>query len=264
MRLTPMLASTWLAFVPFGQATAQERPGEKPRYEAGRYFTRPIDLWNAGLSYDPAPRPSGEAEPLPSRVAVRESIWAQPIRTPDGSWMIYAPPKPVLNFLESPSEETAKAYLSWKQEQTDKLKKAMTLLARVREPGAAGPAPLAEVPAVPGGNKSLAHDPPFRITYFKKPSCPHCVSQDAVLAQWQKRRPGGTVDIVLPGDRPELWKAYGVRGTPTLVVEVGIGSRDRKEILVGLQSEEALEAVLARLALESDGTSGQPQKEIAR
>ena len=260
MRVTLILAFIWLAFVPSGPATAQERPSEKTQNAPGRYFTRPLDLWNAGLTYDAAPQSSGEVESLPPRVAVRENIWAQPIRTPDGNWMIYVPPKQVLNFLESPSEETAKAYLSWKQEQTDKLKKAMMLLARLREPGATVPA--ADVPIEAPGKKALPPDFPFRITYFKKPSCPHCVSQDAVLAEWQKRRPGGKVDIVLPGDRPELWKAYGVRGTPTLVVEAGTG--DRKEILVGLQSEEALEAVLARLALEIDGTSGLSPKEIAR
>ncbi len=260
MRNTPILAFILLALLPSGQATAQERPSEKTPNEPGRYFTRPLDLWNAGLTYAQAPRPSGEAESIPPRVAVRESVWAQPIRTPDGNWMIYVPPRPILDFLESPSEETAKAYLSWKQEQADKLRKAMTLLARVREPGVPGPA--VDVPIEPSGKKAPPLDFPFRITYFKKPSCPHCVSQDAVLAEWQKRRPGGKLEIVLPDDRPELWKAYEVRGTPTLVVEVG--SRDRKEVLVGLQSEEALEAVLARLALEIDGTSGPSRKEIAR
>lgn len=260
MTVTPILAFISICFVPSGQATAQERSSEKTQNASSRYFTRPLDLWNAGLSYDPAPRTLGEAESLPPRVAVRESIWAQPIRTPDGNWMIYVPPKQVLNFLENPSEETAKAYLSWKQEQTDKLKKAMMLLARVREPGAAVPA--ADAPAESVVKRVSPPDFPFRITYFKRPSCPHCVSQDAILTEWQKRRPGGKVHIVLPEDSPELWKAYGVRGTPTLVVEVG--SRDRKEILIGLQSEEALEAVLARLALGIDGTSGPSPKEIDR
>ena len=260
MRNTSILALIWLAFVPSGQATAQERTSEKTQNAPSRYFARPFDLWNAGLTYDPAPRPSGEAESLPPRVAVRESIWAQPIRTPDGNWMIYVPPKPVLNFLDSPSVETAKAYLGWKQEQTDKLRKAMALLAQVK--GADAAVPAAEVPVDPSANKAAPPDFPFRVTYFKKPTCPHCVSQDAVLVEWQKRRSGGKVDIVLPGDRPELWKAYGVRGTPTLVVEVGSG--DRKEILVGLQSEEALEAVLAKMALKIDGAAGPVPKEIAR
>lgn len=260
MRNTPILVFIWLTFVPSGQAIAQERPSEKTQNGSGRYFTKPLDLWNAGLMYDPAPRPSGEAESLPPRVAVRESVWAQPIRTPDGTWMIYVPPKHVLNFLDSPSVETAKAYLGWKQQQTDKLKKAISLLAQVK--GADAAVPAAEVPTDSSANKVAPPDLPFRITYFKKPTCPHCISQDAVLAEWQKRRPGGTVDIVLPGDRPELWKAYGVRGTPTMVVEVG--GRDRKEVLVGLQSEEAMEAVLGRLALKIDGAAEPSRKESDR
>ena len=240
MKKTTLVALLALKHLPRETATAQEGPAEKPGNEAGRYFARPLDLWKAGLSFGPAPQPSIEADPLPSRVALRESVWAQPIRTPDGTWMIYVPPKQVLDFLESPSEETAKSYLHWKQVQAEKLKKAMELLAQVKDPAAAGPAAEAASPTAAAEISSTSRDRPYRITYFKRPSCPHCVSQDVVLAEWLKRRPAGTLNIVTPGDRPELWKSYSVRGTPTLVVEVP--SRNRKEILVGLQSADALDA----------------------
>jgi hypothetical protein len=230
-----------------------------PGSEPGRYFAKPFDLWKSGLSYEAGPKSPGDAETLPPRVALRESVWAQPVRTPDGTWMIYVPPRQVLDFLESPSEETARAYLSWKEGQTQKLRKAMEILARVKERGAPGSLPQAGVSTASAGGASPPPDLPYRITYFKRPSCPHCASQDAVLAEWRKRRPSGTLDVVLPGERAELWQAYGVRGTPTLVVEVG--GRNQKQILVGLQSAEALDGVLKHLAPGEDGRSAPPRKE---
>jgi glutaredoxin len=237
-----------LALVPV-MASAQETSSEPAK---GRYFGKPVDLWNAGLKLEtPAPPPLSNPEAAPGRVAIRENVWAQPVRTPDGSWLIYTPPKQVLDFLESPSEETARAYLAWKAEQGEKLRKAMLLLAQVR---AHEPPGAAAQPAPPGL--------PFKVTYFKKPSCPHCVTQDAVLASWLPRRPSGSLEVLLPGDRPELWKAYQVRGTPTLVIQaVGQG---REEVLVGLQPEAALEASLSRLSAALVSPSHEAKEEFAR
>lgn len=253
------IAVLWLGLLPSGPVAAQEQPRDLPGCASGRYFAKPLDLWKAGLSYEAGPRSSAPVETLLPRVALRESVWAQPIRTPDGTWMITVPPRQVLDFLESPSEETARAYLAWKESQTQNLRKAMELLARVKETGAPGDLPQALRPAAPPARTGALADLPYRITYFKRPSCPHCISQDAVLAEWRKRRPSGTLDVVLPGERPELWQAYGVRGTPTLVVE--LGGRNQKETRVGLQSAEALDAVLTDLARGRDGPREPSPKE---
>lgn len=219
-------------------STAQEVARDPGQTATSRYFPKPVDFWNAGLNLS-RPTPVEEpAAPGAGRIALRENVWAQPIRTPDGSWMVYVPPKQVLDFLESPSEDTAKAYLAWKAEQTAKLQKAMTLLATLKA------SPETDKAQASASFKPAAPEFAFRITYFKKPSCPHCVSQDAVLADWLPKRPAAKLDVLLPGQRPELWQAYEVRGTPTLHVQ----AEDQEEVLVGLQSSQALEAALARLS----------------
>lgn len=256
-----------------GLVLASPRPGsaqevasdplkmQSPKEAPGRYFSKPVDFWKAGISLKSPPQLlPATSDTAPTRVAIRESVWAQPIRTPDGNWMVYVPPKQVLDFLESPSEESARAYLAWKAEQTEKLRHAMLLLAKMKDTSAS-PSPQ-EAPGGNGATKPAQPDFPFRVTYFKKPSCPHCVSQDAIFAEWLARRSVGKLDVVLPGERPELWKTYQVRGTPTLVLEAE--GRGRKEVLVGLQSEEALEATLARLALSPAAPADEPKKEHAR
>ena len=175
--------------------------------------------------------------------------------------MVYVRPKQVLDFLGIPSKESARAYIAWKAEQTEKLRQAMLLLAKVKE-GSALSAPQ-EAPRESATSKPAPQDFPFQITYFKKPSCPHCVSQDAILAEFLTRRSTGKLDVILPGDRPELWKTYQVRGTPTLILEAT--GRGRKAVLVGLQSQEALEATLTKLAIPAAGEPvDTPKKEPAR
>lgn len=241
-----------------GSGIAQEATAEPPKEAGGRYFTKPVDFWKTEAVRALKPSSTASSESAPARMAVRENVWAQPIRTPDGSWMIYVPPKQVLDFLETPTEETARAYLAWKAEQTAKLREAMVLLAKMKTP-------TGEALERPGGKppiKPAPSDTSFRITYFKKPSCPHCVSQDGVLSEWLARRPQGKLDVVLPGDRPELWKAYQVRGTPTLILESP--TQARKEILVGFHSEAALEESLAKLVHAQTGPSSEAKKEPVR
>jgi glutaredoxin/Holliday junction resolvase len=241
-----------------GHGSAQEATAEPPREAVGRYFGKPVDLWKTGTNLLPKPSSAATGEPAPPRMAVRENVWAQPIRTPDGTWMIYVPPKQVLDFLESPTEKTARAYLAWKAEQTAKFRDAMVLLAKMK------PANGEPLEALSGKTplKAAPQDTSFRITYFKKPSCPHCVSQDAILSEWLTRRTSGKVDVVQPGERPELWEAYQVRGTPTLVLEAS--GQSMKEVLVGLQSENALEASLAKLVTPRTDPASEPRKEPAR
>ena len=97
---------------------------------------------------------------------------------------------------------------------------------------------------------ALMH-PHHTVDAFHRTTGPHCVSQDGVLAQWLPKHPGIRLGVVLPEERPELWKAYGVRGTPTLVLRSPTG---REEVLVGRKSEAELDAALQR----TGATSSEP------
>ncbi len=271
MNLCHLLQLLGLLLAPPSQGQAQEGPPDRPKEQPARYFSKPVDFWKSGRSHTAPRRAEDAPESIPGRIPVRENVWAQPVRTPDGSWMIYVPPRAVLDFLESPSEESARAYLAWKERQAQKLRKAMLLLSGIKEVAdTGGEAAPTRGPAAAGGpddfppapTKPPPKDVPFRITYFKKPSCPHCVSQDAVLTAWLARRPSGTLDTVLPCERPELWKALRVRGTPTLLLQTG--NPPRSELLVGLQPEAALEAALARLAASPTDPGQEAGKEPAR
>lgn len=220
------------------RASAQESRADTAR------LSSPIDFWGKGATNEKNNTSgSAVAEVGPGKILLRETVWAQPIRTPDGNWMLYVPPKPILDFLENPTEETAKAYLAWKKEQADKLGRAMLLLGRLKE--SAAPSKTDDA-GDKGELPQKEEDIHASLIYFKKPTCPHCVSQDAVLAQWLKKHSGLRSQIVLPGEQPELWKSYAVRGTPTLVLRA-LGGKE--EVLVGLQSEAQLDAALKRTSV---------------
>src|SRR5205809_333644 len=53
------------------------------------------------------------ATPPSSKPKVEESIWAEPVRGPDGQLRVYLPPQRVRDFLEKPTAENARAYLEW-------------------------------------------------------------------------------------------------------------------------------------------------------
>jgi hypothetical protein len=244
MRNVPwLLAASFVGFFP--AAYAQEAVGERPAGRAGGIQSRlsaPIDFWGKGLSAEKPKVETLVSEVGPAKIQIRESVWAQPVQTPDGSWMLYVPPKPVLDFLENPTEGTAKAYLAWKGEQAEKLARAMALLGQVKAANT-NPAKVEVVPAEAGPEGDQAARS-VTLVYFKKPSCPHCISQDQVLTQWLPRHPEIRTEPVLPGERPELWKAYGVRGTPTLVLRSEAG---KEEVLVGMTPQPQLEAAIRRV-----------------
>ena len=241
MKIVPSLLAILLVTSIASLASAQE---PRPDAPAAR-LTRPIDFWGKGPSEKSTSTAAVAAEIGPGRILLWETVWAQPIRTPDGNWMLYVPPKPILDFLENPTEESAKAYLAWKKEQAEKLGRAMLLLGRLKE-GAAAP----KVEGASGKPDQARKDESggASLIYFKKPSCPHCISQDAVLTQWLPKHSGIRSQVVLPGEEPELWKSYAVRGTPTLVLRAENG---KEEVLVGLQSEAQLDAALKRSTLPS-------------
>src|SRR2546428_11995877 len=79
--------------------------------------------------------PAQKAVPQPpsAKPQVEESMWAEPVRGPDGQLRVYLPPKTVRDFLERPTAETARAYLAWNQARMRQMDEAVDGL---REGGA--------------------------------------------------------------------------------------------------------------------------------
>lgn len=105
-----------------------------------RFWTeKRVDFWRDGS----ADRKSA-SDSNPS-----ESIWAEPMRLPDGRYTTYVPPRQVLEFLENPTRENALKYLEWQTARTEKMRKAAAMLAEVTR-------------------NEPRLDVPVAITYFKK------------------------------------------------------------------------------------------------
>jgi hypothetical protein len=249
-------------------------PGSQAEADSGnRFFRMTIDFWKTGPRKEtPAPR----SELAPERA--RETIWAEPIRQPDGSYSLYVPPKPVLAFLENPTPESLKGYLDWKRARAEKLRRAMELLEdyRAKEealklekdgnaktvPDAAGTEPPSVIraapanvdaakPATPPGVPPRA---PILVTYFHGKGCPHCTKQDRILAEWLARHPEASVRVLELGESPELWLRHRVRGTPSLL----FGEGDDGVLLEGLSEAARLDQALLELERPRRGIESPP------
>jgi len=71
-----------------------------------------------------------EVSEAPSAKALRieESIWAEPVRGPDGQLRVYLPPRPVRDFLERPTPENARAYLAWNLTRMRRMDEAVSVM----------------------------------------------------------------------------------------------------------------------------------------
>lgn len=104
----------------------------------GFFTEKRVDFWHSGDADQ-----KGATDPS-------ESIWAEPMRLPDGRYTTYLPPRQVLAFLENPTRENALKYLEWQTQRMEKMQKAAAMLAEVSR----GKPPT---------------DEPVAITYFRKP-----------------------------------------------------------------------------------------------
>ena len=146
-----------------GSAHAQDKGRDQESSDKiYRHFDRPYDLWRTGktLESEKSEKDSIRSSTRPiGPILIRESIWAEPIKLPDGRYSLYVPPGPVLEFLENPTKKTARAYLAWQEERTRKMKKAIRLLEVVkRKLAAEREAARKKVEDTKTG--------PFTITYF--------------------------------------------------------------------------------------------------
>jgi thiol-disulfide isomerase/thioredoxin len=185
-----------------------------------------------------------------------ETIWAEPIRMPDGRMSVYVPPKPVLDFLDSPNEESGRAYLAWQKARMEKIARASEILGRLVEETRSEEKKKIEPPSKPEGPPRSADTgaekappggalkvPPAlpsgapEILYFKMDGCPHCQREDAVLAELAKERPNVKVRVFTPDKEVALWEALEIKVVPTLVVR---GEDGRLHVSRGYTPKEVL------------------------
>jgi hypothetical protein len=122
-------------------AEAMQDALAKPRF----FDQKAVDFWGNG-----SPARTGPAAPS-------ESIWAEPIRLPDGRTTTYLPPRPVLEFLENPTRENARKYLDWQAERMERMRKAAALLAELQREKSPKPR-----------EGDIVSGAPVTLTYFKK------------------------------------------------------------------------------------------------
>lgn len=249
---TPVLAAMLTLDLVANVGAQEAPPADKAPVRAPRFFDRPIDYWRRGT-----------AEP---KVPDSPSDWGQVVKLPDGTLAYHELPKPLVRVLEDPSRENIQMYFEWRMSRAKKILRAAELMKEYK--GAAAPEtpasdarPQADalVLAPPEATAAPPPEPePFTVTYFHKQGCPPCDSQDAILAEWLKRRPQGKLAVIEFGTRPELWRAYQVRGTPSLVVE---DAKSKKSVfLEGLSRGEALDGALEECQRSRESNSTKKEK----
>jgi hypothetical protein len=215
-------------------ARAQEKASESPPPKGG-FFGQKVRV--AFWKDDPAASPSNA---ITGQV---ESLWAEPIRLPDGRMTTYVPPRQVLAFLENPTDESGQAYIAWQKERMAKIARASEILARLSEKQKADAAGAEKKPAPPADPGSLPEpaagvkaggEPSSKpalsavgeeILYFKSDGCPHCRHEDDEITALKAERPGLKIKVLTPGEEENLWKAFGVEVVPTIIVTRADGKK---------------------------------------
>lgn len=162
--------------------------------DEGRFFKKSeVDFWQT------------------RKVEKPKTVWVEPIVGDDGRVQTFVPPPEVLEFLDSPTKENGRKYLAWQKERTDRLRKAMQILAELELEAGIGP----------------------EIYYFSKPGCPWCEKQEAELGKLPVTR--------VPAESP-LWARYGVKVVPTIVVI----REGKPKVFQGFTSRAAIEKEVGR------------------
>jgi hypothetical protein len=228
-----------------------------------RFFDRPIDYWQHGILYEEDKKPaSGGPGPTTPPVGAPKSVpsdWGQLVKQPDGTMAYHELPRPLIDVLEDPTPEKIRAYFEWKLSRTQKILRAAEAMKEYKASLGEAPGPVAAAPSaaqpemIPTQRAQVPKSPsptpaaplrkvPFTVTYFHRSGCPHCDTQDAILARWLKEKPEAKLDVVDFGEKPELWQRFQVRGTPSLVIQAN-GS-EKPVFLEGVSQESELAQAL--------------------
>ena len=92
---------------------------------AGSFFESPIRFFEETR---PVSAVDDNDKDISLRNTTADNFWTEPIAMPDGRITAYTPPKPALDFVENPSEETVKAYFEWNQARIKKIESAQRFL----------------------------------------------------------------------------------------------------------------------------------------
>jgi len=169
-----------------------------------------------------------------------ESVFAEPQRGPDGKLGVYVPPKPVREFLETPTPENAAAYQQWNLARLHKVLAAQAVLDELNgiqsgfsAPGAqrgAGGATEGSEPDLgapgtsppPSGKTAGGPTPPAgpwlasppragrgtEILYLLATWCPFCAKQTPIIAEFVRAHPEVPVVGIALDSRPETVAPY--------------------------------------------------------
>jgi thiol-disulfide isomerase/thioredoxin len=211
-------------------------------------------------SVGPTRPPLSVARPTDSGPPRAESLWAEPRAATEAGGRMYVPPRPVREFLESPTPDRARAYLAWNQERLRAIGRAVEALRLVTEGETAGagesPAPgrtsaaegcVAPAANVGGAISSTGGEDPMpglptamadprqatrgvTVLYAFASWCPYSARQTPLVAAWARSRPDVPVTGLLldspPGAAAELdGLPFPVHaGSPALRERLGVRS----------------------------------------
>jgi len=121
------------------------------------------------------------------------SEWAEPIISPSGEASVYVPPKEVMDFLEKPNPENAKAYFEWNLRRIKKIILAQQLLEK-------------EVKGMKLDKVSDSADPVNisdlkgnHIYYFILKGCPSCREETKVIEDIYRYHPEIKIEAFASG-----------------------------------------------------------------
>lgn len=114
-----------------------------------RFFERPIDYWQHGLSYeDEKKSASAPGTSKPGALATQgPSDWGQLVKQADGTMAYHELPRQLIEVLEDPSPEKIRAYFEWKLARTQKILRAAEAMKDYKASQSNGPAPAPPPPA---------------------------------------------------------------------------------------------------------------------
>ena len=147
-----------------------------------------------------------------------EGLWTEPVVGPSGEVFYYTPPKPVLDFVNNPTAENAKAYLEWNKKRFDAYAKAQQVLKEViKEQDDKTPSvkpaskkeakktlSLAVSSKLPAS--SLIKSIKARLLYFIDPDCKYCRQELPIInAFYEKHKKELRIEGITGADNiPEL------------------------------------------------------------
>ena len=134
-----------------------------------------------------APAVKGKEGNSVSGTTQTESMWTEPIASPTGQIFYYTPPKAVLEFVENPTKENARAYLDWNKKRLTAYAKAQAVMEEVmKEEGVAKKNTKTQsrtkgksVPGITQKQIPVRVSPATKISkskmlYFIDPACKYC------------------------------------------------------------------------------------------